>query len=111
VQNDIQPSSRSLRGLDWLNFFLADVQTGVGPFLAAALTARKWNPEQVGIVLTVGGLVGIAVQGPAGAVAQKAGFSVSFLLLGGIAVAAFVALAVFVPETRKAAIPDAVPTA
>jgi len=27
------PSARSLRGLDWLNFFLADVQPGVGPFL------------------------------------------------------------------------------
>ncbi len=29
-----KPSVRSLRGLDWLNFTLADVQTGVGPFLA-----------------------------------------------------------------------------
>jgi hypothetical protein len=28
------PSARTLRGLDWLNFFLADVQTGIGPFLA-----------------------------------------------------------------------------
>jgi hypothetical protein len=28
-----EPSIRTLRGLDWLNFFLADVQTGVGPFL------------------------------------------------------------------------------
>ena len=25
------PSARSLRGLDLLNFFLADVQTGIGP--------------------------------------------------------------------------------
>jgi hypothetical protein len=31
---DRRPSTRSLRGLDWLNFLLADVQTGVGPFLA-----------------------------------------------------------------------------
>ena len=29
--------ARSLRGLDGLNFFLADVQTGVGPFLAIYL--------------------------------------------------------------------------
>jgi len=28
------PSTRTLRGLDWLNFFLADLQTGIGPFLA-----------------------------------------------------------------------------
>jgi hypothetical protein len=31
------PSPRTLRGVDWLNFFLADVQTGVGPFLAIYL--------------------------------------------------------------------------
>jgi hypothetical protein len=33
----VQPTMRSLRGLDWLNFLLADVQTGVGPFLAFSI--------------------------------------------------------------------------
>ncbi|MBV9531548.1 MAG: MFS transporter, partial [Bradyrhizobium sp.] len=28
------PSRQSLRGLDWFIFFLADVQTGFGPFIA-----------------------------------------------------------------------------
>jgi hypothetical protein len=31
------PSPQTLAGLDWLNFFLADVQTGVGPFFAIYL--------------------------------------------------------------------------
>ena len=31
------PSRQTLRGLDWFNFLLADVQTGVGPFLAIYL--------------------------------------------------------------------------
>lgn len=61
------PSPRSLHALDWLNFFLADVQTGVGPFLAAALVARRWQPQEIGLVLTIGGLVGIFMQTPAGA--------------------------------------------
>lgn len=61
------PSRRSLRGLDWLNFFMADVQTGVGPFLAAALVTRRWNPEQIGFVLAAGGMAGIILQSPAGA--------------------------------------------
>jgi MFS family permease len=56
------------RALDWLNFSLADVQTGVGPFLAAALTAKSWNPAQIGTLLTFGGLLGIGFQTPAGAV-------------------------------------------
>ena len=33
-----------LRPVEWLNFFLADVQTGLGPFLAAYLAASGWNP-------------------------------------------------------------------
>jgi predicted MFS family arabinose efflux permease len=50
-----------------VNFFLGDVQTSVGPFLAIYLATRSWNPEQVGIALTVGGIVGIMAQTPAGA--------------------------------------------
>jgi MFS family permease len=59
---------KRLWSLDWLNFWMADVQTGVGPFLAAALTARGWNPGQIGTFLTLGGLTGLALQTPAGAV-------------------------------------------
>jgi predicted MFS family arabinose efflux permease len=61
------PSTRTLRGLDWLNFFLADVQTGIGPFLAIYLAAYGWNEQRVGIALTVGGIAGILTQTPAGA--------------------------------------------
>jgi hypothetical protein len=35
----VPSSGRTLRALDWLNFLLADVQTGVGPFLAIYLAA------------------------------------------------------------------------
>ena len=58
----------SLRSVEWLNFFLADVQTGLGPFLAAYLASSGWNPGRVGYALTFGGLVTVAVQTPAGAV-------------------------------------------
>jgi MFS family permease len=86
---------RSVRALEWLNFFLADVQTGLGPFLAAYLASSGWNPGSVGYVLTFGGLVGVAMQTPAGAVidavhrkrtllAVNLGFLVAgaFLLMG-----------------------------
>ncbi len=66
------PSLRSLRGLDWLYFFLADIQTGVGPFLAVYLASQRWNPEQVGIALTIGGLAGVFTQIPAGGVVDRA---------------------------------------
>jgi MFS family permease len=68
VSNTTQGNRRSVRSLEWLNFFLADVQTGLGPFLAAYLASSGWNPGSVGYVLTFGGLVGVAMQTPAGAV-------------------------------------------
>src|ERR1017187_4821222 len=63
---------RSLHSLEWLNFFLADVQTGLGPFLAAYLASNGWNPGRVGFALTFGGLVSVALQTPAGAVVDAA---------------------------------------
>src|SRR6202451_3235296 len=66
-----QPSVGTLRGLDWLNFFVADVQTGVGPFLAIYLAGYGWNEERVGVALTVGGFAGILAQTPAGALVDQ----------------------------------------
>ena len=63
-----QNPRRSVRAIEWLNFFLADVQTGLGPFLAAYLASSGWNPARVGFALTFGGLVTVAAQTPAGAI-------------------------------------------
>lgn len=59
--------SRSLRALDWLNFFLANVQTGFGPFIASYLTANKWTQGEIGIALSVGTATAMLSQVPAGA--------------------------------------------
>jgi predicted MFS family arabinose efflux permease len=70
--NDRPPASEgTLRGLDWLNFFLADVQTGVGPFLAIYLAGYGWNEQRVGLALSVGGIAGILAQTPAGALVDR----------------------------------------
>jgi MFS family permease len=57
----------SARGLDWFTFFLADIQTGFGPFVAIYLTANHWTQFDIGLVLTTGGLVALAAQMPGGA--------------------------------------------
>ena len=56
-----------MRGLDWFVFFLADVQTGFGPFVSVYLTTQAWTQVDIGLVLTVGGLVALAGQMPGGA--------------------------------------------
>ncbi len=60
------PSQRSLRGLDWFIFFVADVQTGFGPFVSVYLTTQKWTQVDIGLVLTVRGLVALVGQVPGG---------------------------------------------
>ncbi|CCD86610.1 putative permease of the major facilitator superfamily [Bradyrhizobium sp. ORS 285] len=66
------PSRQSLRGLDWFIFFLADVQTGFGPFIAVYLTTQKWTQAQIGLVLSIGGIVGLIGQMPGGAIIDAA---------------------------------------
>ena len=63
----MQPAlRRSERGLDWFTFFVADIQTGFGPFLAVYLTTRKWNQADIGLILAIGSLAGLLSQLPAG---------------------------------------------
>src|ERR1700694_2572829 len=78
------PSRQSLRGLDWFIFFLADVQTGFGPFVAVYLTTQKWTQVQIGLVLSIGGVVGLCWQIPRGAIADA---SRSERLVASLAVA------------------------
>jgi MFS family permease len=78
------PSRRSLRGLDWFIFFLADVQTGFGPFIAVYLTTQKWTQVEIGLVLSIAGLVGLIGQMPGGAIIDAAR---SERLVAGLAVA------------------------
>lgn len=66
------PSRQSLRGLDWFIFFLADVQTGFGPFIAVYLTTQKWTQVEIGFVLSIGGIVGLIGQMPGGAIIDAA---------------------------------------
>jgi MFS family permease len=66
------PSRQSLRGLDWFIFFLADVQTGFGPFIAVYLTTQKWTQVEIGFVLSIGGMIGLIGQMPGGAIIDAA---------------------------------------
>ena len=64
-------SQRSLRGLDWFAFFVADVQTGWGPFVATYLTSVAWTQFDIGLILTIGTITGLALQIPAGMLVDR----------------------------------------
>lgn len=57
---------QTLRGLDWLFFFVADLQTGFGAFVAVYLTDHHWTQAQLGLALSVGSAAAIVAQVPAG---------------------------------------------
>jgi len=76
MANPSKPSKPPARTLDALNFFLADVRDGLGPYLAIYLLAvrgpeRGWNEATVGLVLTIAGIVGLLAQTPAGGLIDR----------------------------------------
>lgn len=67
-----QPNRQSLYALDCLNFFLADVRTGVGPFLVTYLLAvHHWNPAEIGVVMAVMGIANLLADTPCGALVDS----------------------------------------
>jgi MFS family permease len=60
--------TRRARGLlQSLNFFMADMQAGIGPFLGVFLQQRGWQTGPIGTVMTAGGVAGMIMTVPAGA--------------------------------------------
>ncbi|MBV9863200.1 MAG: MFS transporter [Alphaproteobacteria bacterium] len=54
--------------LDAVNFLLADVRGALGPYLNVFLvTQQHWSQSSVGLVTSISGLLGLAVQTPIGA--------------------------------------------
>src|SRR5437016_1362710 len=96
VKTAAAPSRQSSRGLDWFIFVLADVQTGFGPFIAVYLTTQKWTQVEIGLVLSIGGIVGLIGQMPGGAIIDAArrerlvaGFAVGAIGVAALAYAAW----------------------
>jgi MFS family permease len=82
-----------LKALDWLNFFLAALLMGFGPFIAVHLAENGWAPASIGAVLTISGLAGLTTQVPAGELIDMVASKRA--LVGVAAVAAALALTIF----------------
>src|ERR1700712_1241736 len=87
------PSRKALRGLDALNFFLADVRDGLGPYLAIYLLAVRgpdqgWNEATIGLVITLSGIAGLIAQTPAGALIDRTSQKRMVVIAAGLAVTA-----------------------
>jgi MFS family permease len=94
----MKASQGSLKALDWANLFMADVKDGVGVYLSVfLLTVRNWEPDQIGYVIAIPGLIGILVQPPAGALIDRTRYK-RFLLIGASIVIAICCFVIIINE-------------
>jgi hypothetical protein len=63
--------NNSLITLNAINFFMADVQGGLGPYLGVFLQVKNWSPSQIGAVMTIGGLAGMVATAPLGTLVDR----------------------------------------
>jgi MFS family permease len=82
-----KPSRKSLRSLDALNVFLADVRDGVGPYLSVYLkSSQHWDSAQIGLVLSAATIATVLAQTPAGALVDRLRQKRLLLVIASIAV-------------------------
>ena len=93
TSRDAALPAESLKALDWLNFFLAALLMGFGPFVAVHLTENGWAPASIGAVLTISGLAGLTTQVPAGELIDM--IAPKRALVGVAVTAAALALTIF----------------
>jgi MFS family permease len=82
------PSGTSLHGLDAVNLFLAGALSGFGPYVAAFLAEQQWTQQNIGFVLTAGGIAGLLSQLPGGALLDDIRSKRIAVALGAVMVAA-----------------------
>jgi MFS family permease len=91
-------SRQSRRGLDWMNFFLADVQTGFGTFVAFYLAHVGWSPSSIGLALTTGSLAGVLTQVPGGVLADAVAWKRALVAIGITLIGVAALIIAFVPS-------------
>jgi MFS family permease len=84
TQSSDKPVANAIRPLLSLNFFMADMQAGIGPFLGVFLLAHGWQSGLIGTVMTVGGVAGMLMTTPAGALVDATKNKKFYVIIPGI---------------------------
>ena len=88
----------SLPALNALNFFMADVRDGLGPFLGVYLQEKGWGPQDIGFVMTVGGLAGMVATTPLGAFVDATRAKRAVMIVASIAIIVSSLTMLYVPN-------------
>ena len=90
-------SKESRQGLDWLNFFLADIQTGFGAFVAFYLADLGWDKGEVGLALSAGTVAGLIAHLPGGALVDWVPWKRGLAAIGIVTIAGSALILAFAP--------------
>ena len=63
---------------------MADLQAGIGPFLGVFLLAHHWSSGPIGTVITLGGVAGMVMTAPFGAMVDATRRKRAFVVIPGI---------------------------
>ena len=77
-------NKRVILALQALNFFMADMQAGIGPFLGIFLLAHGWKSGLIGSVMTIGGVAGMLMTAPAGALIDATKRKRMYVVIPGV---------------------------
>lgn len=103
---------RNNRSLDSLNFFLADVRDGLGPYLAIYLLAvHHWDPASIGVVMTLAGIAALVTQTPAGALVDSSRAKRALVIIAALLVTASCLLLPFITSFSLVALTQALSAA
>ncbi|WP_315799331.1 hypothetical protein [Bradyrhizobium sp. SZCCHNR3078] len=85
-----RPPRDSLSARLWpllaVNFFMADMQSGIGPFLGVFLVERGWTSGVIGTAMSIGNVAGMLITTPIGGFIDASHHKRAWVIVPGIAV-------------------------
>jgi MFS family permease len=71
-----------------INFFMADMQSGIGPFVSVFLAQRGWETGLIGTAMTIGNIAGMLITTPVGGLIDTSNHKRAWVIVPGVAVVA-----------------------
>lgn len=88
----------SLYALNAVNFFMADVRDGLGPFLGVFLQQKGWSPAAIGLAMSIGGYAGMLTTAPLGALVDATDAKRTIMVASALVICGASMAILFVPS-------------
>ena len=78
-----------------VNFFMADMQSGIGPFVGVFLLGKGWTTAMIGTAMTIGNIAGMLITTPVGGFIDTSRHKRAWVIVPGVAVVAASSIILF----------------